>query len=384
MLFVLGFYNIYKFFLKIIIEYHILLFQFLIFLLFSSVVFINLKKKKIMSSASYIFKFSLFLFYSIILTFWYFSFSFSFFEFNNLHFFFFMGSNYNTFNNNFNIKYKKDYRFFKKKNYISDFVLELLKTVTEEDLLKILKQYHFVGYLPYDSIFLTRFLGNLTFGTNTLTTTDSISLVVNRDIHYWLTVFLRFEISNLFFIQDFTFYGENMHELGVISSVNCYFFNFSVLTFGQKSFSSEFPSLSGIYPGCIWMEREMGEFFNIFFLGLKDARRLLTDYTERPNTTSFYRTSMYSGLVQDLYNKKVLHWLYIFSFLAVSCFFSLVFLNRQLIIMLLVGEALLIIFFFLGLLLSSFFNIFFLVGFSFFFLMIGGLELALNILLLTV
>jgi len=76
------------------------------------------------------------------------------------------------------------HRFFKKKNYISDFVLELLKTVTEEDLLKILKQYHFVGYLPYDSIFLTRFLGNLTFGTNTLTTTDSISLVVNRDIHY--------------------------------------------------------------------------------------------------------------------------------------------------------------------------------------------------------
>lgn len=127
----------------------------------------------------------------------------------------------------------------------------------------------------------------------------------------------------------------------------------------------------------------MSEFFNVYFIGLKDSRRLLTDYVHNLNDDYGYKTLIYSGVTQDLYNKKLLHWLYIFSFITLSCFFSLVFLNRQLIIMLIIGEAILVIFFFLGLLLSSFYNIFYLVGFSFFFLMIGGLELALNILLLT-
>ena len=130
--------------------------------------FINLKKKKLWVQRAIFSNFHYFIF-SIILTFWYFSFSFSFFEFNNLHFFY--GSNYNTFNNNFNIKYKKDYRFFKK-NYISDFVLELLKQLCRR-VIKNIKAIPFCRLFTF--VILSSwldFLGNLTFGTNTLTTTD--------------------------------------------------------------------------------------------------------------------------------------------------------------------------------------------------------------------
>ncbi len=40
------------------------------------------------------------------------------------------------------------------------------------------------------------------------------------------------------------------------------------------------PSLSTVYKSCIWLERELSDFTNLNFLGLKDTRRLLLDYFE--------------------------------------------------------------------------------------------------------
>jgi hypothetical protein len=52
--------------------------------------------------------------------------------------------------------------------------------------------------------------------------------------------------------------------------------------------------------------------------------------------------------------------------------------------LLLIGEIIVIIVFLTGLLLASYFNIVYLVGLAFFLLAVGGLELALNFILMAV
>jgi len=57
--------------------------------------------------------------------------------------------------------------------------------------------------------------------------------------------------------------------------------------------------------------------------------------------------------------------------------------NKSLLQLILMGELLVILLFILFLTLTSFYNIYYLIGFSFFLLIFGGLELSLNLLLLT-
>lgn len=61
---------------------------------------------------------------------------------------------------------------------------------------------------------------------------------------------------------------------------------------------------------------------------------------------------------------------------------SLGFINKNLVNALLVSEVILMLLFCVGLLIGCFFNIYYILIFSFFILVLGGLELALNILLL--
>ena len=62
---------------------------------------------------------------------------------------------------------------------------------------------------------------------------------------------------------------------------------------------------------------------------------------------------------------------------------SIILYNKSLLQLLLLGEMLVILLFVIFLVLSTFYNIYYLVGLSFFLLIFGGLELSLNILLLT-
>lgn len=38
------------------------------------------------------------------------------------------------------------------------------------------------------------------------------------------------------------------------------------------------PSLTTLYPGCGWLEREVWDLFGVYFQGNRDLRRILTDY----------------------------------------------------------------------------------------------------------
>lgn len=78
----------------------------------------------------------------------------------------------------------------------------------------------------------------------------------------------------------------------------------------------------------------------------------------------------------------MLHWLYVFSFLLSCSLLSFIFYNKNLISLLLISEVILLLLFFLIIIVASFYNINYLLSFSFFILIFGGLELALNLLLL--
>jgi hypothetical protein len=49
------------------------------------------------------------------------------------------------------------------------------------------------------------------------------------------------------------------------------------------------------------VEREVLEFFDVYIWGLRDSRRLLTDYTSLNIDNYSYKTTSYDGLTQNLY-----------------------------------------------------------------------------------
>lgn len=79
----------------------------------------------------------------------------------------------------------------------------------------------------------------------------------------------------------------------------------------------------------------------------------------------------------------MLHWLSLILYLLISILVSVGIYNKSLLQLLVLGEVLLIIFFITYIILASYFNIYYLISFSFFLLIFGGLELSLNILLIT-
>ena len=79
----------------------------------------------------------------------------------------------------------------------------------------------------------------------------------------------------------------------------------------------------------------------------------------------------------------MLHWISLFLFYFVCVLISLSIYNRSLLQIILLGEVLLLLLFCILLTLASFYNIYYLIGISFILIVLGGLEISLNILLLT-
>lgn len=143
---------------------------------------------------------------------------------------------------------------------------------------------------------------------------------------------------------------------------------------------SNLVSISNLYSSATWVERELIEFNNIKFIGLKDSRRLLTDYTCIYNN---YKDNNYNIIYQDLY-KRVLHWLFTFSFISIFILSSLIIYNKSLLQLILISEVLIIFLVLILVLISSLYNLYYLIGFSILIIILGGLELSLNLLLITI
>lgn len=143
--------------------------------------------------------------------------------------------------------------------------------------------------------------------------------------------------------------------------------------------NSNITSISSIYNSSVWVERELSEFNKINFIGIKDSRRLLTDYT----IFNINNNNSFNTIISELY-KRVLHWFFFFSFFFLTILISFIIYNKSLLQLILLSEVLLILLVLICVLISTLYNIYYLIGFSILLLIFGGLELSLNLLLITI
>ena len=142
-------------------------------------------------------------------------------------------------------------------------------------------------------------------------------------------------------------------------------------------------SISNIFQSTTWVERELKEFSGLIFNNLRDSRRLLTDYTHHYNLfTQTYKTTSYDQITQDLYI-RMLHWLFCFSYCFLLICLSFLIYNKSLLQLLVLSEVLIIVLTLCAVTISLVYNIYFLSGFVVIILIFGGLELSINLLLLT-
>jgi len=137
----------------------------------------------------------------------------------------------------------------------------------------------------------------------------SILNTKNTKFKYSLTNNIFYiNIHNNFFLTFFIINKKNLNNLLfyildnlVVSSEKKYFLTYNSIFFDFKifittKFSKQINSISKIYFGSSWQEREAKEFNNIVFIGLNDTRKLLSNYNY--NTELQYNN--YNNILNDI------------------------------------------------------------------------------------
>lgn len=265
----------------------------------------------------------------------------------------------------FNLKKNKDLRVSLKK------LIDKNKTITfwESGL-----DLNFLIILPKN--FFTLF--NLTSVYNK----NNTFLTISHNVNLLTNILLKNSLLNIWFNVDCSINkltGVNV----IIQTHSCVFTN-QRITLLSKSKNNNFDSLSKIFFSTNWTERELQEFSTLKFTNLCDSRRLLTDYTYHNNIFfENYKTTSYNVIEQDLYT-RVLHWLLFFSYCFTIICLSFLLYNKSLLHLVILSELLIIIISLISAIISLYFNIYYLLGFILLLLIFGGLELAVNLLILTI
>jgi len=149
---------------------------------------------------------------------------------------------------------------------------------------------------PLESLILLNLTSPIAFYTKTTTPSNYLHLSLKNQDHYWFYIYLRMNSTRLYTPLDLS-YVTNTETLITVSS--CFLTYFSLVTY---SVGKDIESISSVYRGFTWVERETRELFNISLTLLIDSRRLLTDYVSgRPDNIS-YNTMSYDHLTQNLYS----------------------------------------------------------------------------------
>lgn len=135
-------------------------------------------------------------------------------------------------------------------------------------------------------------INTLTFSYSKINNIYSIKLKENYLFFYFLlnkknTTSLNFYITDLT-----TFNNKNINTyLIVYQSI---YYDYKLLI--QTIYKSKISSISSIYSGSLWIERETKEFNSVQYINLLDSRKLLSNY----NYNNSLEYNNYNNIINDL------------------------------------------------------------------------------------
>lgn len=162
---------------------------------------------------------------------------------------------------------------------------------------------YWVATYPFEIFLGNSYLDTISLKTSTVSNANHLHIVVTGKKQIKLHNLLSSSLQNIYTYIDASCY-KNVSKFIFISSFSCLLRN-TRISFYLNLHETKLPSLyssSKLFKGSTWVERELSELFNINFIGLRDTRRLLTDYTLNINENSEYKTSNYEFITQDLYS----------------------------------------------------------------------------------
>lgn len=180
------------------------------------------------------------------------------------------------------------------------------KIIIKNNLNEIIYTKNWKSYYFLELFLLNTQSSHLFCYSTTINSADTL-LVTNISKKKYLeySLLLLTNLTSIYFFIDATFYKTlNVKHLFLGN-----FYNY--LSYIKYSFIVEILknsncitlySISTIYKGSSWVERELREFFQLYFVGLNDTRRLLTDYLEDNFYSETYKTTSYNLILQELYN----------------------------------------------------------------------------------
>lgn len=122
------------------------------------------------------------------------------------------------------------------------------------------------------------------------------------------TLFLMLNFTNFFFFFELS-YLNYKNNVNIHALFNCFFTN-TMIVYLLKTQNNTIDSLSYLYPSSVWAERELKEMTSVFVTGLKDSRRLLTDYFEKSKEKFEYKTASYNLRLQTILKKCYIDYLF--------------------------------------------------------------------------
>jgi hypothetical protein len=116
-------------------------------------------------------------------------------------------------------------------------------------------------------------------------------LKINNNTNFLFFLINKYNLNSLFFYIVDSLVVKNIYYI----TYQSFFYDFKILV--KSRFKRNIKSLSRIYGNMIWSERENKEFNKVFFLNLKDSRKLLSNY----NYNNHNNYNNYSTIINDIY-----------------------------------------------------------------------------------
>ena len=111
---------------------------------------------------------------------------------------------------------------------------------------------------------------------------------------YYFFLINKFNINSTYFYNlDATILNKVVNKTYVIST-QTFFYDLQLLL--NINVANNILSISKIYFGNTWVERELKEFNNIYFIGLIDSRKLLSNY----NYNNKLNYNQFNSIISDL------------------------------------------------------------------------------------